>query len=151
VHGACGRAVSRASFGFGCLLDCDDDDDKAQQGKAGDAIEQLNEEEATGALWECNFCCVECSGVETELAWAGSLTISGGDVGGDIGTAVRVAAEPLVWRTLLPFTADQWRGLPSGVAAQQVQRACVGRACRFCVCAGIAGEEGMIATQVKTL
>lgn len=203
VHGTCGRQVSRASFGLGDLEEMEHEapgqvDAIECEGGAGQGVSQGG---AAGALWECAFCCVECSTAETEFAWSGSLMIeslrdgvedrglSGGGTGGagaggggggtgaggssagvgggndgiraggtsggcDVEHQLPVAAEPHVWRTLLPFSVEQWRRLVPQAAAARVQRAAVRRACRVCLCRCDtlgAGSPSFTATQLILL
>jgi hypothetical protein len=162
VHWACGRHVSRSSLGLGDLGDLlgDDDTQVADGGGGGDAIEWDN---PGAALWACNFCCVECGAAETELAWAGSLSLAlvdseGGADGSGGAAPLQAAAEHQVWRTLLPFSPEQWLGLPPAAAAVQVAHAAVGRKCRVCIISSDStGVEGsgrgpsLTATQLVVL
>jgi hypothetical protein len=192
VHSACGRGVARVSLGFGCLLDdLEEEGGAAEAGSSGggggaaagaaghrgggwqgeEAIDG-NVPNPAAALWGCSFCGVECGGGETELAWAGTLTLVPAPHGcGDEGeagaaavaeqqqqqqaqgseAAVVVAAEAPVWRALLPFSAEQLRRAPAcgGGAAAAAARAAAGRVLRLCVVAGPGGE--LVATQAKAL
>lgn len=72
AHRACGRGVSRVSFGLGGMFD----DDECDGGDGNDeCADGISGDEGGGCLWQCGFCGVECGGDDVVPSYHGRVTL----------------------------------------------------------------------------